>query len=126
MNYNELVLSHFHQPRNVGEFAADLPGIARARVGTVAAGNVAQLELQIEHDVIQAAKFKAYGEPYVIAACSYLTEQLTKKSLAEAEKIDHFHFAKALAMPTTKLHTALLVEDLLKAALSAAKEVENV
>lgn len=87
MKYNALVLSHFHQPRNVGEFDPDTT-VASARIGTVAAGNVLQLQLQISDDIIQATKFKAYGEPYVIAACSYLTELLSNKSITEAESVE--------------------------------------
>lgn len=121
MMYPELVIEHFDNPKNSGEFATN-KNIIHVSCGSKSSGDVGQLQLELAGANIIATRFKAYGNPYFIAALSYLTELLTNKNIEQAKAINHDTFVDALDIPNTKLHSALLAEDLLNAAIEAATE----
>lgn len=121
MNYPAIVIRHFEQPQNAGEFS-EQSNVITAKCGTVSAGDLGQLQLKLKDRQIVEARFKAYGNPYFIASLSLLTEMLVDKTLDEAGLLSHEDLIKTLEMPNTKIHSALLAEDLLQAALKAATE----
>lgn len=116
--YNALVLEHFWQPRHVGAFAEEQKDVFTGKIGNPGIGDVLQLQLQVEQNLIKAAKFKAYGNPYIIAGCSIACERLPGLSIEEAQQINHRDFVDALNLPQTKLYCALLIEDVIKAAIA--------
>ncbi len=115
--YNDKVLKHFWQPSNVGHFASDDNNIVTGMIGVAGVGDVLQLQLKIEQNKIVAAKFKVYGNPYLIAGCSLITEKLPGLTLAQALQIKHSDFVTDLHLPKTKYYCALLLEDVIKAAI---------
>ena len=118
MNYNEIVLKHFFNPQHVGVFAADA-SVFIGRAGKHGAADQLQIQLVIGDDTIIAARFKAYGNPYTIAAGSVLMEKINGLPLKEASKLKYKYFADILEIPQTSLYSALLAEDALTFALEA-------
>ena len=118
MAYSEQVLNHYENPRNVGKLDKNDPQVGTGLVGAPACGDVLQLQIQVEDEVIIDAKFKTYGCGSAIASSSLITTWLKGKSLDEAAAIQNFHIAEELALPPVKIHCSILAEDAIKAALA--------
>lgn len=117
MAYSDQVVDHYENPRNVGKFDKNDPAIGTGLVGAPACGDVLQLQIKVEGDVITDAKFKTYGCGSAIASSSLITTWLKGKSLAEAAEIKNTQIAEELALPPVKIHCSILAEDAIKAAL---------
>ncbi len=61
MAYSEQVLDHYNNPRNVGKMDKDSNDVGTGLVGAPACGDVLQLQIKVEDNVITDAKFKTYG-----------------------------------------------------------------
>lgn len=118
MAYSEQVLDHYENPRNVGKLDKNDPQVGTGLVGAPACGDVLQLQIQVEDEVIIDAKFKTYGCGSAIASSSLITTWLKGKSLDEAAAIQNSHIAEELALPPVKIHCSILAEDAIKAALA--------
>ena len=115
MDYNENVLEHFSNPRNVGEIE-DASGVGT--VGNAQCGDIMKVYLKIEGDVIQDAKFKTFGCGAAIATSSMATELIIGKTIEEAMKITNKAVLEALGgLPAEKIHCSVLAEEALQAAL---------
>ena len=84
-------------------------------------GDVLQLQIYVEDDVITDAKFKTYGCGSAIASSSLITELLKGKTLLEAGEIKNTQIASELALPPVKIHCSILAEDAITAALADYK-----
>ena len=113
--YSEKVLDHFSNPRNVGEIpAADGVGT----VGNAKCGDIMQMYLKVENDVIVDVKFKTFGCGAAIATSSMATEMVKGKTLAEALKLTNKAVAEALdGLPSQKMHCSMLAEEAIQAAI---------
>jgi nitrogen fixation NifU-like protein len=125
--YNEKVMEHFKNPRNVGEIE-NPDGVGR--VGNSVCGDIMELYIKVKDGIIVDAKFKTFGCGAAIATSSMITEIVKGKSLKEALKISNKTVAEALdGLPAVKMHCSVLAEDALKSAvedyLSKSKEKEN-
>lgn len=127
MKYSDFILQHFFQPQNVGCFDVDEVGVCTGRIGTVNVSDVLQLQLKIDStgSIILAAKFQAYGNPYTIAGLSWLTTELSGKTLHAAQQLDYKFIAAAIACPQNKMHSALLIADVLQAAIADHNNLVN-
>ncbi|MCM3900796.1 MAG: iron-sulfur cluster assembly scaffold protein [Pyrinomonadaceae bacterium] len=77
-----LISEHFFNAKNVGNIA-DAEAVARA--GSVICGATLRFSLSVdESQRITDARFKSAGCSYLIAASSFLTEQVKGKTTAEA------------------------------------------
>jgi nitrogen fixation NifU-like protein len=114
--YSEVVQDHFEHPRNVGILEqAD----AEAEVMNPACGDIMRLYLKIDGDRIVEAKFQTQGCPAAIAAGSIMTEMLVDMTLEEAVGFKRDAVNDALGgLPPQKVHSSVLVEDAVKAALA--------
>ena len=113
--YNDVVLEHYRNPRNVGEFA-ESP--ATAQVGDPATGDVLRLSLSIEGEIVVGARFKSFGCTAAIAAGSIVTTLVTGRPVAEVERVTNRDVVAALGgLPESKLHCSVLAEQAIKAAL---------
>jgi len=121
MAYSGQVLDHYENPRNVGKMDKDDSRVGTGLVGAPACGDVLQLQIQVENNVITDAKFKTYGCGSAIASSSLVTTWLKGKSLNEAAEIKNTHIAEELALPPVKIHCSILAEDAIKAALADYK-----
>lgn len=113
--YNEVVMDHFRNPRNVGVIE-DANGVGE--VGNPLCGDMMTIYLKIENDKIEDIKFQTFGCGSAIAVSSMLTEIAKGKSIAEAKAITNKDVADALeGLPKNKLHCSNLGADALQLAL---------
>jgi nitrogen fixation NifU-like protein len=117
MSYSDQVIDHYENPRNVGKLDKNDPRVGTGLVGAPACGDVLQLQIQVEHNVITDAKFKTYGCGSAIASSSLVSEWVKGKTLSEAAAIKNTQIAEELALPPVKIHCSILAEDAIKAAL---------
>ena len=114
--YSEKVMDHFSNPRNVGE----LPDAnAVGRVGNPKCGDIMQIYMKIEDDVIQDISFKTFGCGAAIATSSMATELVKGKTIEEALSLSNQAVAEALdGLPPAKLHCSVLAEEGIKSAIA--------
>ena len=102
-------------PRNVGEME-NPDGIGH--VGNPVCGDIMELYIKVNDDIIVDAKFKTFGCGAAIATSSMVTELVKGKSVEEALKISNRAVAEALGgLPPIKMHCSVLAEDALKSAI---------
>jgi len=113
--YNEKVMEHFSNPRNVGAIE-DASGVGT--VGNAQCGDIMKVYLKIENDVILDAKFKTFGCGAAVATSSMATELVIGKTISEAMQITNKSVLESLGgLPAAKVHCSLLAEEALQAAL---------
>ncbi len=113
--YNETVMDHFMNPRNVGEIE-NADGVGK--VGNPACGDIMEMYIKIENDVIVDAKFKTFGCGAAIATSSMATELIKGKTVTEAIKLTNDKVTTALGgLPKVKRHCSVLSEQALQSAL---------
>jgi len=113
--YNEKVMNHFNNPRNVGEIQ-DADGIGE--VGNPTCGDIMKMYIKIgtkgpgtrdKEEYIEDIKFQTFGCGAAVASSSIVTELVKGKSLAEAEKLSSQGVAEALGgLPPIKMHCSNL------------------
>jgi nitrogen fixation NifU-like protein len=112
--YNETVMDHFINPRNMGDIKdADAIG----EVGAAACGDIMKISLKIDDvtGTVIDARFKTFGCGSAIAASSMATELIKGKSIDELG-----------GLPPVKIHCSVLAEAALKAALEDYKKKHNI
>ena len=113
--YNEMVMEAFQNPKNVGE-VENYNGIGK--VGNAACGDIMQITLRIENDVIVDAKFKTFGCAAAIATSSTATSMVIGMTVEEALKLTNKRVVEELeGLPPQKLHCSVLAEEAIKAAI---------
>ena len=113
--YNEKVMEAFQNPKNVGE-VENYNGIGK--VGNAACGDIMQITLRIENDVIVDAKFKTFGCAAAIATSSTATSMVIGMTVEEALKLTNKRVVEELeGLPPQKLHCSVLAEEAIKAAI---------
>jgi nitrogen fixation NifU-like protein len=122
MAYSDAVLDHYENPRNVGKLDKLDINVGTGMVGAPACGDVMCLQIKVEDNVIQDAKFKTYGCGSAIASSSLLTEIVKGMTLDTASSIKNSDIAEELALPPVKIHCSVLAEDAIKAAISDYKQ----
>jgi nitrogen fixation NifU-like protein len=122
MAYSEKVVDHFNNPRNMGSFKKDEPGVGTGIVGAPECGDVMKLQIKVQDDTIVDAKFKTFGCGSAIASSSLSTEWLKGKTIQEAGTIKNTDIVQELNLPPVKIHCSVLAEDAIKAALADYKK----
>ncbi len=116
MLYSEKVMDHFTHPRNVGEIA-DADGVGT--VGNAKCGDIMQMFIKVENDVIVDVKFKTFGCGAAIATSSMATELVKGKTIDEALALTNSAVVEALeGLPPVKVHCSVLAEEAIKAAVA--------
>lgn len=118
--YNELVMDHFTNPRNVGAIAnAD----AEAEVGSPECGDTTKIFLKIEENRIVNITFQTLGCAAAIASSSMATEMIKGRTLEEAWQLTNREVADALGgLPEKKMHCSVLAEDAIRSAINQHRE----
>lgn len=118
MAYNEKVIDHYENPRNVGSLDKADSRVGTGLVGAPACGDVMKLQIKVGDDgVIEDARFKTFGCGSAIASSSLATEWIKGKSVDEAQEIGNTQIAEHLSLPPVKIHCSVLAEDAIKAAI---------
>ena len=113
--YSEKVMDAFQNPKNVGEIE-NPDGIGT--VGNASCGDIMQISLRIENDVIVDAKFKTFGCAAAIATSSTATEMIKGMTVEEALKVTNKKVIECLGgLPTQKIHCSDLAEEAIKKAI---------
>jgi len=114
--YSKAVLDHFSNPRNVGELAR---ATAAVEVSNPACGDVLRLAARVEDGRILEARFLCRGCTTSIACASYLTEQISGRTPAEARGLTQDSLAEGLGgLPPSTFHGAQLAIEALNALLA--------
>jgi hypothetical protein len=104
--------------RHAGEADAGLTRVVCGEAGREQRGTRVQFMLHLAGDRLLEVRYRAYGCPYTLAACEWLSQQL------EAGGRDAIgtpaDWARKLDIPLAKMGRLLVVEDALRAALAAA------
>lgn len=114
--YNDKVMDHFMNPRNVGEIE-NPDGVGE--VGNIRCGDIMRISLRInDEEIIEDIKFKTFGCGSAVASSSIATELIKGKSIKDALKITNKDVLTELGgLPVIKVHCSVLAEQALKAAI---------
>ncbi len=113
--YNELVMEHFTNPRNVGVIE-DADGVGKE--GNPVCGDLMEIFIKVRDNRIDDIKFKTFGCGAAIATSSMVTEMVKGKTLDEALEVSNKAVAKALGgLPPIKMHCSNLAADALHKAI---------
>jgi nitrogen fixation protein NifU and related proteins len=123
MAYDDKVIDHYENPRNVGSLDKNSPRVGTGMVGAPACGDVMKLQIEVDEKTgtIERAVFKTFGCGSAIASSSLATEWLKGRTLDEANSIRNTEIAQELKLPPVKIHCSLLAEDAIKAAVKDYK-----
>jgi len=115
--YNDTVLEHFKNPRNVGRIE-DADG--KASEGSPACGDMVSVYIKVDEETkkITDIKFESYGCASNIATGSIITEMAKGKTLEEAKRITWQEASQALGgLPSIKAHCSVLAVECLRSAI---------
>ena len=120
MKYNDKVIDHYENPKNVGSLDKNSPNVGTGMVGAPECGDVMKLQLEIDEktNVIKDAKFKTFGCGSAIASSSLATEWVKGKTIDEALAIRNTEIVEELSLPPVKIHCSVLAEEAIKAAVN--------
>ena len=113
--YNEKVMEAFAHPHNVG-FIEDYDGYGK--IGNATCGDIMEITIKVENDIITDAKFRTFGCAAAIATSSTATTMVIGKPIEEAYKITNKVVIEKLGeLPAIKIHCSVLAEEAIKAAI---------
>jgi nitrogen fixation NifU-like protein len=116
LEYSEKVMDHFMNPRNVGVIE-DADGVGRT--GNPTCGDLMEMSVKIDGDVITDIKFRTFGCGAAIATSSMATELIKGKTIDEALELSNRAIAEALdGLPPIKMHCSVLAADALRTTLA--------
>ncbi len=125
MQYNEKILDHFRNPRNIGEIEdADVVG----EMGNPEDGDLVYIYLKInkDKDIIEEISFQTFGCGAAIATSSMVTVMAKGKTLDEALKITKQDVAKELGgLSPQKMHCSNLASDALHIAIKKYRKMQE-
>ena len=131
--YNNTVMDHFINPRNMGDIKdADAIG----EVGAAACGDIMKISLKIDEETkkVVDARFKTFGCGSAIAASSMATELIKGRTIEELEK----NFSNKEVLDSLggeeywrsnlpqKIHCSVLSEEAVSAAIEDYKRRKNI
>ena len=110
--YNDIVMDHFLNPKNVGEIDnPDGTGI----YGSPVCGDMMQIQIKVEGETITDAKFKTFGCGSAIASSSMATSMIIGKTIEEALEITNKQIIDELGgLPPVKVHCSVLADKAIK------------
>jgi len=115
MDYSDLVMEHFINPRNVG-IIEDADGVGRE--GNPVCGDLMEIYIKVDNSNIADVKFRTFGCGAAIATSSIATEMIKGKPLSEAESLSNQAIVEALGgLPAIKVHCSVLAVGALKRAI---------
>ena len=120
IGYSQKVLEHFMNPKNVGTI--ENPD-GYGKVGNPVCGDLMEMFIRVENDIITDIKFKTFGCGSAIATSSMVTELAKGKHVDEAMKLTRNDVADELdGLPPKKMHCSNLAADALHVAIKDYKK----
>ena len=121
--YNDIVMDHFLNPKNVGEIDnPDGTGI----YGSPVCGDMMQIQIKVEGETITDAKFKTFGCGSAIASSSMATSMIIGKTIEEALEITNKQIIDELGgLPPVKVHCSVLADKAIKNAIYDYSQKNN-
>jgi nitrogen fixation NifU-like protein len=115
IGYSKKVMEHFMNPRNVGDM--ENPD-GYGKVGNPVCGDLMEMYIKVENDIITDIKFKTFGCGSAIATSSMVTEMAKGMHIDDAMKITRDDVANQLdGLPPQKMHCSNLAADALQEAI---------
>lgn len=115
MGYSANLLKYFRCDEHVGVLDAHANDVVCAHVGRHGVTDVVQLSLKVdENRLIVDAKYKVFGNPYTMAITAWLCAQLIDQSIDALTRFSVDKFVEHFDIPSTRIKSAILVEDLLR------------
>ena len=114
--YNEKVIDHFTNPRNVGDMEnPDGEGV----YGSPVCGDMMKIMIRVDdNDVITDAKFKTFGCGSAIASSSVATDMIIGKTIDDALAVTNKTVLDELGgLPAIKVHCSVLADHAIKSAI---------
>lgn len=114
--YNEKVMEHFENPRNVGKLE-NADGVGE--VGNATCGDIMRIYIKVGDDErIEDIRFQTFGCGAAVATSSIVTEIAKGMKIDEAMSLNNKDVAESLGgLPSVKLHCSNLAADALHAAI---------
>jgi nitrogen fixation protein NifU and related proteins len=122
--YNEDVMDHFMNPRNVGVLK-DADGVGET--GNPTCGDIMKMYIKVAkndkgEEYIEDIKFQTFGCGAAVATSSKTTEMMKGKTLKEADALTNGEVAKELGgLPDVKMHCSNLAANALHEAIKDYK-----
>lgn len=113
--YNETVLDHYNDPRNLGEIeGADGVGIYMSDY----CGDITKFWVRVSGGRITEATYRTQGCAAAVACGSVLTELVRGRTVEEALRLTKDDIVSALnGLPEQKIHCSVLADDSMKDAV---------
>ena len=127
MAYNDKVIDHYENPRNVGSLNPTDNSVGTGLVGAPECGDVMKLQIKVDDEtgIIEDAKFKTFGCGSAIAASSLASEWVKGRTVDKAMELSNTEIVEELSLPPVKIHCSVLAEDAIKAAINDYKEKQG-
>ncbi len=127
MAYNDKVIDHYENPRNVGSLNPTDNSVGTGLVGAPECGDVMKLQIKVDDEtgIIEDAKFKTFGCGSAIAASSLASEWVKGRTIDKAMELSNTEIVEELSLPPVKIHCSVLAEDAIKAAINDYKEKQR-
>ena len=104
--YNDTVMDHFMNPRNVGEIE-NPDGVGEE--GNPVCGDMMTFYIKVKDDKLEDVKYKTFGCGAAIAVSSIVSELAKGKTLAEVKKMKPMQVVEELGgLPKNKHHCSNL------------------
>jgi nitrogen fixation protein NifU and related proteins len=117
MKYSELLLQHFHHPKNVGKLSVG-ENIYHAE-SDVSGGDKIHLYINVNVDgKIADVRYQVKGCPATIACMSWMSNELIGRNILDVKEVTAAKMIQALDLPSHKQRSALLAEEILHKILS--------
>ena len=117
IQYTDIVLEHFMNPRNVGRIA-DADGIGT--IGSEECGEMFKVWIKVADGRLVDIKYKVFGCPSAIACCSMMTQLVIGKRIEEAGNLTDAEIAEALGgLPAQRFHCSGLAVSALREAITS-------
>ena len=113
--YNDIVMDHFLNPKNVGELEnPDGTGV----YGSPVCGDMMQIQIKVYGEKITDARFKTFGCGSAIASSSMATSMIIGKTIEEALELTNKQIIDELGgLPPVKVHCSVLADKAIKNAI---------
>lgn len=127
MSYNEKVIDHYENPRNVGTLNKEDPNVGTGLVGSPNCGDVLRLQIKVNEDgIIEDVKFKTYGCGSAIASSSLITEWIKGIHIDQANKISNKDIVEELCLSPVKVHCSVLAQEAIGAAINDWRQKKSI